>query len=139
MLLSSPDIPSPAHSQIPTTMTISDKYRNRISPEKKSALNQSFTPNDVQVEVAVDSQPVVEVKKENEAPPSYDYDIEELWSKLQSQYDHQHQHQHQYEGGMQSSGQLAEGLVGSGSGSGHEQGQGQDDFLALFNSLTNAQ
>jgi hypothetical protein len=109
MLLSSPDI-SPAASHHANI--------KRISPEKKSTLNQSFTPDDLDLNLGINHVP----KKEDGVtePPSYDYDIEELWSKLQNQYDQQHL-------GMESSGQIAEGLLG----------QGEEDFLALFNSLTN--
>jgi hypothetical protein len=107
MLLSSPDIPSP-----PMPIQAQEKFR-RISPERtksKTTLNQSFTSNDLSTA--------------KEEPPSYDYEIEELWSKLQSQYESQ--------AGMESSGQIAEGLMNS------TQSQSQqDDFLALFNSLTN--
>lgn len=110
MLLSSPDI-SPASSHCTNP--------RKISPEKKSTLNQSFTPDDINVE---------EKKIEVEMPPSYDYDIEELWSKLQNQYDQSHPLNNGSGSGMESSGQIAEGLLTSG---------GEDDFLALFNSLTN--
>jgi len=107
MLLSSPDI-SPASSD--------SHHTKKVSPEKKSNLNQSFTPGDLNLNNDVKGQ----------GPPSYDYDIEELWSKLQSQYDQQHPQ------GTESSGQIAEGLLCQ------SQGQvGEDDFLALFNSLTN--
>ena len=107
MLLSSPDI-SPASSD--------SHHTKKVSPEKKSNLNQSFTPGDLNLNNDVKGQ----------GPPSYDYDIEELWSKLQSQYDQQHPQ------GTESSGQIAEGLLGQSQGQG-----GEDDFLALFNSLTN--
>jgi len=113
MLLSSPDI-SPASSH---------HTHKRISPEKKSNLNQSFTPDDLNLNHNIETK----TGGGGQEPPSYDYDIEELWSKLQSQYDQQHQGG----GGMESSGQIAEGLLGQ-----MAQG-GEEDFLALFNSLTN--
>jgi len=119
MLLSSPDIPSPApptiQAQTQDKEKEKEKYRTRITPEKKmtkTTLNQSFTPSDL--------------PSLKEEPPSYDDEIEQLWSKLQSQYELQ--------AGMESSGQIAEGMMDS------TQSQSQqDDFLALFNSLTNAQ
>jgi hypothetical protein len=64
--------------------------------------------------------------KEGE-PPAYQYDFDDLWARLQ--FDGSGT------GGMASSGEMAEGLLCSGSG----QNQSADDFLALFNSLTNSQ
>jgi hypothetical protein len=125
MLLSSPDI-SPASSH---------HTHKKVSPEKKSTLNQSFTPDDLNLDLNLDGNGNGTGKEGGvgQQPPSYDYDIEELWSKLQSQYNHQHLHPHPHGHGMESSGQIAEGLLGQ-----MQHGEnGEDNFLALFNSLTN--
>lgn len=99
--------------------------RIRISPEKsksKSSLNQSFTPQDIKQEPELEAEQI-------EAAPSYDFN--DLWARLQ--YDAQGG-----EGmGMISSGEVAEGMLGSGLGMASS--QSADDFLALFNSLTNSQ
>jgi hypothetical protein len=127
LLLSSPDIDvnsPPSHKQGARKM--------RVSPEKpKSNLNKSFTPQDIKQEPV--SVPVPQgqeqVQGKEGEPPAYQYDFDDLWAKLQ--FDGSGT------GGMVSSGEMAEGLLGSGCGSG--QNQSADDFLALFNSLTNSQ
>jgi len=136
LLLSSPDItelgtdtnspptrPNQVQVQTQNGIGLGLGRKLRISPEKskiKSSLNQSFTSQDM---VDVKHEPEPEV---GEAAPSYNFD--ELWAKLQ--YDAQGDGM-----GMISSGEAAEGLLGSGMGS----SQSADDFLALFNSLTNSQ
>jgi hypothetical protein len=136
LLLSSPDItesgtdtnspptrPNQVQVQTQNGIGLGLGRKLRISPEKskiKSSLNQSFTPQDM-VDVKHETEPDTA-----EAAPSYNFD--ELWAKLQ--YDAQGDGM-----GMISSGEAAEGLLGSGVGS----SQSADDFLALFNSLTNSQ
>jgi hypothetical protein len=138
LLLSSPDIASPP---TPGAGAGAGAHR-KFSPEKKvgcqkaSSLNQSFTSNDLPI--AKQEREQEEDQVEGQGPPGYDYNIEELWAKLQSQSQYQDQ-QHYGVGvgvaGMASSGDIAEGLLGPNHGQGGDQ---HDDFLALFNSLTNA-
>lgn len=113
LLLSSPNSASPVFP-----------LAHRVSPDKKSGLKHSFTPQQ-QSEGEENQPPTASTDKVDQAPPQYRFD-ELDWSNIPGL-------------GVSgatvvSSGEAAEGLLGGQMGV-----TDTDDFMALFNSLTNAQ
>ena len=140
LLLSSPS------SVSPLGVSPMDRNGNRVSPDKKSSLNKSFTPQyqDTRSQSQSNSDnPRGEGEGEGEgevksAPPEYRF--EDIWSNFQSQIGTGQGGGMGMGMGMESSGAVAENMIG---GAQHPQMGGSggetDDFMALFNSLTNSQ
>lgn len=123
LLLSSPS------SVSPLGISPIDRNGNRVSPDKKSGLKHSFTPQQYHDTPRSDNSLQGQGGPKS-APP--EYRSEDIWS-----------HFHMTNGngtgtgpglGMESSGDVAEHLLG-----GHHGQDDTDDFMALFNSLTNSE
>ena len=122
LLLSSPS------SVSPLGVSPIDRNGNRVSPDKKSGLKHSFTPQHEQYQHPQSDNSQQEQGETKSAPP--EYQLEDIWSNFKM-------NDGQGLGmgiGMESSGAVAEHLLG-----GHQGDTDTDDFMALFNSLTNSQ